>query len=106
MSYLPKRARTMSALPLIMLDAAAVVVSFWFAMLFRFDGQISLEYVQSLLLELPAIVAIFILSNLAFGLYRCIWRYTSAIEALTIGAASLASTTLILCIDLLGKGDR
>jgi FlaA1/EpsC-like NDP-sugar epimerase len=106
MSYLPKRTTTISALPLILLDAVAVVVSFWLAMAFRFDGQIPAAYLQYLLLALPSVVAVFILCNLVFGLYGCIWRYTSAVEAVTIGMAGVVGTLLVLGADLLWQGYR
>src|SRR5881296_117995 len=101
MSNLPRRALTVSALPLVMLDAAAVAVSFWLALAFRFDGQIPLANLQFLLLALPAVVAIFILSNLEFGLYAYVWRYISAAEVLTIGIASLVSTLLLISASML-----
>src|SRR3954452_8525413 len=104
MSYLLKRTTTISALPLILLDAVAVVVSFWLAMAFRFDGQIPSAYLQYLLLALPSVVAVFVLCNLAFGLYGCIWRYTSAVEAVTIGMASVAGTLLVLGGEMIWHG--
>lgn len=106
MSYLPKRALPLSALPLVLLDAAAVVVSFCLALAFRFDGQIPISDLRFLLLALPAIVAIFIVSNLAFGLYGYVWRYTSAAEVLTIGVAAMASMSLILGFSLLWTAQR
>ncbi len=106
MSYLPKHALTFAALPLVLLDAAAVVVSFGLALAFRFDGEIPTSDVQFLMLALPAIVAIFILCNLAFGLYRYVWRYTSATEVLTIGAASIASMLFILGASMLWPAQR
>jgi FlaA1/EpsC-like NDP-sugar epimerase len=106
MSYLPKRALSLSALPLVLFDAVAVFVSFWLALAFRFDGQIPIGDIQFLLLALPTIIAIFILSNLAFGLYRYVWRYTSAVEVLMIGAAALVSMMFILGFSLLWTGKR
>ncbi|MEP7188578.1 MAG: SDR family NAD(P)-dependent oxidoreductase, partial [Roseiflexaceae bacterium] len=106
MSYLPKRALPLSALPLVLIDAAAVVVSFWLALAFRFDGEIPISDLQFLLLVLPTIVAIFIVSNLAFGLYRYVWRYTSAAEVLMIGAAATVSMLFTLGLSLLWIGQR
>jgi FlaA1/EpsC-like NDP-sugar epimerase len=106
MSYLPKRALTLSALPLVLLDAATIVASFWLALAFRFDGQIPPVDLQFLLLALPAIIAIFFFSNLTFGLYSCVWRYASAAEARAIGTASVASTTVLVGASLLWQSQR
>ena len=72
MRNLPRRDLAISSLPLILLDAVAVVVSFWLAMAFRFDGQIPSAYLQYLLLAMPSVVAVFILCNNAFNLWMAL----------------------------------
>jgi FlaA1/EpsC-like NDP-sugar epimerase len=91
-----------STLPLLVLDAGSVAAGFWLALAFRFDGRIPADDAGYLLLALPALVVLFLCMNVAFGLYRYVWRYTSANEVLTIGAAGFTSTLLtrwgsILC---------
>ncbi|MFN8505786.1 polysaccharide biosynthesis protein [Kouleothrix sp.] len=106
MSYFPKRVVATQGVPLLALDAISVAVSFWTALVFRFDGQIPAEDARFVLLALPAIVMIFLFGNLAFGLYRYVWRYTSAGEVLTIGAAGVASTAMVLVGSMLWGADR
>ena len=43
MSYFPKRVVATQGVPLLALDAISVAVSFWTALVFRFDGQIPAE---------------------------------------------------------------
>src|SRR5262245_56465012 len=101
-----KRPLGRNALPLLLSDITSVVVSFWLALAFRFDGRIPEVDLRVLFLALPAIVAIFIVSNLAFGLYRYVWRYTSANEVLMIGTAAATSTFLLLGVSMMWKVGR
>ena len=106
MGSFTKRALSRYALPLLLLDAISIVVSFWLALAFRFDGRIPAGDLRFLLLALPAIVVVFILNNLGFGLYHYVWRYTSANEVLTISAAAASSTILLLGVSLLWTVSR
>jgi FlaA1/EpsC-like NDP-sugar epimerase len=100
MSYLPKHIRIGQALPLILLDAASVVASFWLALVFRFDGHIPAVDMHLFELTISAIVATFILANFVSGLYQHVWRFTSANEVLVICLAALSSTLVLLVGDL------
>lgn len=101
MSYVPRRIVAPSALSLLAFDALSVVAGFWTALVFRFDAQIPFDDMLALGLMLPAIVTVFVFGNLAFGLYRYAWRYTSATEVVTIGVAGVASTLLLIMLSLL-----
>ncbi len=100
MSYLPRKIVAPSAIPLIALDALGVFAGFWAALLFRFDGQIPFEDMLALGLMLPFIIVTFVFGNLMFGLYRYVWRYTSANEVVAIGGAGAASTLLLVMLSL------
>ncbi|MBK9713265.1 MAG: SDR family NAD(P)-dependent oxidoreductase [Kouleothrix sp.] len=93
---LARRALARFTLPLMALDVASVLVSFWLAMEFRFDGWIPASELRILLQAFPFIVLIFISSNLFFSLYRYVWRYTSAGAIRLIVMASALSTTVLL----------
>lgn len=106
MSIVPKRMLAESTLPLLVLDAGSVAAGFWLALAFRFDGRIPADDAGYLLLALPALVVLFLCMNVAFGLYRYVWRYTSANEVLTIGAAGFTSTLLTMWGSILWSADR
>ncbi len=90
-----------SALSLIVMDAIGVVCSFLLALEFRFDGQVPVADLQVFLLALPVILAIFLATNFAAGLYRYVWRYTSANEVITVTISSVVSTLIVLALSLM-----
>src|SRR5215212_8527695 len=100
MSHLRKRS-LQDTLPLMGLDALSVVLSFWLALVFRFDGRIPAADMQLLTLAIPVIAGIFVLANLVLGLYRHVWRFTSSNEVLVIGVAAGSSTVLLTFADLM-----
>jgi FlaA1/EpsC-like NDP-sugar epimerase len=95
MSALSRRLLRAQAFSLILLDAGSVVIAFWLALTFRFDGRIPAVDQRLMFVSLPAIVTLFVAINYLLGLYRYVWRYTSATEVRTIGAAAAASTLLL-----------
>ena len=64
---------------LVLLDAAIVIFSFYFALLLRADGAVEASWWphnRALLYQnLPWIVALYLLSFLAGGLYHVLWKY-------------------------------
>ena len=64
---------------LVLLDAAIVAFSFYFALLLRADGAVEAgwwPHNRALLYEnLPWIVAVYIVCFLAGGLYSVLWKY-------------------------------
>jgi FlaA1/EpsC-like NDP-sugar epimerase len=106
MSYFSKRLAFKSALPLILLDCGSVALSFWLALEFRFDGQIPAANAWFMLLTLPTLLLVFLFSNYIFGLYGYVWRYTSATEVMTIGAATTTGTLASLFLSLFRSGAR
>lgn len=106
MSYFPRRFIATSATSLFIFDTVSVLAAFWLALVFRFDGQIPRADASALLAIIPAVVLVFLLSNLVFGLYRYAWRYTSANEVMTISLAGANSTLLLLLFGLTQQNNR
>ncbi len=78
---------------LITLDTILVSSAFFAAYLFRFDGNLgnySVQYFDNVLV----IVAIYLVNNILFGLYRKMWRYASIQELMGIFWSSTLSTLL------------
>lgn len=100
------RARLLSALPLIALDATGVVLALAAALVFRFDGQIPEQALRSAFGALPFTIFAYLLVNGLFGLYRRLWRYASPQEVLTIGAATVITTLGLIGVGLLWSGQR
>jgi FlaA1/EpsC-like NDP-sugar epimerase len=82
------------------------MLSFWLALAFRFDGRIAAADMRLLTVSVPVIVGAFVFANLMFGLYRHVWRFTSAHEVLVIGVAAASSTLLLTIADLLFTAAR
>jgi FlaA1/EpsC-like NDP-sugar epimerase len=95
-----------NTLLLAVLDIASVVISFWVALAFRFDGDISALDSHLLITALPIVIFTYVLTNYFFGLYHYLWRYTSASEVLTIAIAAATSTVCLLLYSLLWVTQR
>jgi len=85
----------------LVIDAVVVVLAFCLALPLRFVGTPPGLYVDVLRDHLPAIVAIYLLSAYAFGLYHRVWRYASPQEVSAILAAVVLATMAILSVDIL-----
>ena len=106
MRYLVQHRFLKQSFPLMALDAIGVVVSFLVALAFRFDGRIPAAALRSLLLAIPVIVPIYWVTNLLFGLYRRLWRYTSAQEVVAVIGSAVTSTLLVLGLNVLWTAER
>ena len=72
-------------------DVAAVTVSYFFALWFRFDGQfteIPREYLEAWMKFAPIYILVSILVLWAFHLYQSLWRFASFVELKRIICAS------------------
>jgi FlaA1/EpsC-like NDP-sugar epimerase len=93
--------------PLILLDAVAIVTAYLTTLVLRFEGRVEPEYWASFWLFLPLILAAHLGMNMAFRLYGHMWRYASAEEARrVIGAVAAAGTIVILASEVLGQRIR
>ena len=74
---------------LVVLDAAIVAFSFYFALLLRADGAVEASWWphnRALLYQnLPWIVALYLLSFLAGGLYHVLWKYAGERDLIRLG---------------------
>jgi FlaA1/EpsC-like NDP-sugar epimerase len=82
----------------ILLSAAAA-----FALLFRYDGEVSAQAWKGLLEFLPLAVVIFVGVSAVGGVYGQLWRYASVIEARRVLLAGCCSTALIVALDFVHR---
>lgn len=90
---------------LVLLDAAIVAFSFYFALLLRADGAVEAAWWphnRELLYEnLPWIVAVYIASFLFSGLYSVLWKYAGERDLMrlagTVAVLPLSSTVSTVC---------
>lgn len=94
------------ALPLILSDAFAVLLSFFIALVLRFDGRIPAQYLVSFGGSIPAVILLYCVINYLFGLYRRLWRYASAQEVSTTLTSAVTSTLLVMIADLIWPVQR
>jgi FlaA1/EpsC-like NDP-sugar epimerase/lipopolysaccharide/colanic/teichoic acid biosynthesis glycosyltransferase len=93
-------------LPLGLADAAAVALSYWAALAFRFDGRVPTNELEWLLVALPLVVLVYVATNYLFGLYHHLWRYTSASEVVTLGITGATATAILAGYNLLWQSSR
>ena len=93
--------RVRADLPLMALDAAVTAGCYVAALVLRFDGAVP-EHYWSRFPRLVLLAAVAHLSaNLAFGLYRQMWRHASVAEARGVIAAAAAATGAMLAASAL-----
>ncbi|HEY0714840.1 MAG TPA: hypothetical protein VGF45_19320 [Polyangia bacterium] len=68
----------------VLYDLVLIVLAYYGAFLLRFDGVLVEPHYSQFQNSLPLLVLVQILSFLALGLYRGVWRYTSANDVLTL----------------------
>ena len=77
-------------------DGIAIVLSFLFAYLLRFDFNIPSQHWNSFATSLLLIVPVKYLLFYSFGLYRSIYRYTSIWDGVKVLKASTTASLLII----------
>mgnify|MGYP000535591365 CR=1 FL=1 len=86
---------------LVLLDAAIVAFSFYFALLLRADGAVEAgwwPHNRALLYEnLPWIVAVYIVCFLAGGLYSVLWKYAGERDLIRLAGMIAVPTAVVLC---------
>jgi UDP-GlcNAc:undecaprenyl-phosphate/decaprenyl-phosphate GlcNAc-1-phosphate transferase len=78
----------------ILLDTLLVALAYYSAYLLRFDGDMPGEQIAIFIRTLPPLVAIQILSFLAGGVYKGIWRYTGVSEFARLAVAVFVGSTV------------
>jgi FlaA1/EpsC-like NDP-sugar epimerase len=59
----------------ILIDGIIVGISFWVALMVRFDFQVPSEYGRQFFLFLPGLVFIYLGSNLIWHIYKLVWHF-------------------------------
>ena len=88
---------------LVLLDAAIVAFSFYFALLLRADGAVEAvwwPHNRALLYEnLPWIVAVYIVSFLAGGLYSVLWKYAGERDLIRLAGMIAVPTAVVYVVN-------
>ena len=88
---------------LVLLDAAIVIFSFYFALLLRADGAVEASWWphnRALLYQnLPWIVALYLLSFLAGGLYHVLWKYAGERDLIRLGGMITVPTGVVYFVN-------
>ena len=88
---------------LVLLDAAIVIFSFYFALLLRADGAVEASWWphnRALLYQnLPWIVALYLLSVLAGGLYHVLWKYAGERDLIRLGGMITVPTMVVYFVN-------
>ena len=90
---------------LVLLDAAIVAFSFYFALLLRADGAVEAAWWphnRELLYEnLSWIVAVYIASFLFSGLYSVLWKYAGERDLMRLAGTVAVPTVVVYCVNRL-----
>jgi len=84
----------------LVIDGSVFAISFATAYLIRFEGVPDWSASKQLFLWLPYLIAVRLLVNWKFGIYRFIWRYVSLPDAVAIGRSLSVVTALLLALRL------
>ena len=88
---------------LVLLDAAIVIFSFYFALLLRADGAVEASWWphnRALLYQnLPWIVALYLLSFLMGGLYHVLWKYAGERDLIRLGGMIAVPTGVVYFVN-------
>ena len=88
---------------LVLLDAAIVIFSFYFALLLRADGAVEASWWphnRALLYQnLPWIVALYLLSFLVGGLYHVLWKYAGERDLIRLGGMIAVPTGVVYFVN-------
>lgn len=93
--------RRLATIFLVFVDICIVALVPFVALILRFEGAIHRGYLDTLLQYIPVIVIGRLVVFYLFGLYKCLWRYASIHELLSIIGA-VTSSSIILTIYLIG----
>ncbi len=84
----------------VLLDVVLISLAYYVAYLLRFEGHIGKDFAV-FLKSLPVIIAMQILSNYVFGVYRGVWSSTS-LEDIQVYAKAVTAGTVLSVLILLG----
>jgi FlaA1/EpsC-like NDP-sugar epimerase len=98
-----RRLPGLSALPLVLLDIAAVCGSYAGALLLRFDGEVSGASWEAYWKIAPAVAAAYVAANLLFGVYHAAWKYGGIRDLFSLGLAVTLVTVGVTAFNALGS---
>lgn len=78
----------------IVLDFFLIILAYYSAFLFRYEGHLPQEQKEILIATLPMLLAIELFTFLAVGLYRGIWRYVSIDSLMTVARATIIGSVI------------
>ncbi|RJP74835.1 MAG: polysaccharide biosynthesis protein [Desulfobacteraceae bacterium] len=81
---------------LIFIDLVLLALSYFFAYLTRFEGNISVQEVENIKLSIAPIIICKIFVFYYFDLYKGMWRYTGIVDLINIIKAILTSSLVIV----------
>ena len=88
---------------LVVLDAALILFSFYFALLLRADGAVEAAWWphnRALLYDnLPWIVALYLISFLVGGLYSTLWKYAGERDLIRLGGMIAVPTGIVYFVN-------
>ncbi len=87
--------RRLNEFLLMILDAVLLSISYWFALLVRFDGSIPVHVAKQYSLYLGLAVLIKLAVLIFFDIYRILWRYAGTREYFRIFFAATISNFLV-----------
>lgn len=82
----------------ILLDLLIVPSAFYLGWLIRFDGRVPAEEWHRLNATLLPICLVYVISNLAFGIYRRLWGYACFRDVILLSEAIGAATLLLIAV--------
>jgi FlaA1/EpsC-like NDP-sugar epimerase len=100
-------ARLRRDLPLVLTDAAIVVVAYLVALVLRFDGAVPSPYWEHFWKLLPGATLLYLCVAQGFGLYGQMWRYASVQEARrVVMAGGVAGILMVVVGEVFRNGTR
>jgi FlaA1/EpsC-like NDP-sugar epimerase len=85
--------------PVLLIDVMLVAGSFVLVNVLGFDGHVPSSYSERMYELLPVVVAAYVASNLAWGLYGQIWRHASVAEARRVVCAGITAGVVIFVVN-------
>jgi FlaA1/EpsC-like NDP-sugar epimerase len=83
------------------IDFAIIVLAFFAAYVFRFDGLPPERFQQQFLLLFPYMILLYLSINLLWRVYAFIWRFTSLKEAIVLLFSVISSGAILLLLRIL-----
>lgn len=87
--------------PTLLLDALIIFASWGGALVLRFDGEAPAVSLKFFLQVSPAIIAMYLLFNYVFGIYRTAWQYGGILDILNLARAVFVASLILFGLNSL-----